>query len=210
MLFRSDAFEYMEIEDETMRMRMFAQSLGEDPKKWFTSLTPNSIHNLPELYQNFINKWEIQKNPIQILSEYNNLKHENGESVKGYCTRFNRVYNALPPHFKPPLGSALEKFPECFDLDMTYQLRDKDPLTLEEMQKVAIREEANLAEKRVRTRSERKVTYQDEVSTSSPSLDPRIDDLVRSMAKMWEKIVSGNFTLEVCWVTTSTEQGHAT
>ena len=98
------------------------------------------------------------------------------------------MYNALPPHFKHSLGSALENFPEGFDLDMTYQLRDKDPPTLEEMQKVAIRAEANLAEKRARTRSERKVTYQDEVSTSSPSLDPRIDDLVRSMAKMWEKI----------------------
>ena len=56
------------------------------------------------------------------------------------------------------------------------------------MKKVAISVEANLAEKRARTRLERKVTYQDEVSTSDPSLDPRIDDLVRSMAKMWEKI----------------------
>ena len=54
------------------------------------------------------------------------------------------------------------------------------------MQKVAISVEANLTEKRARTRSERKVTYWD--STSAPSLDPRIDDLVRSMAKMWEKI----------------------
>ena len=98
------------------------------------------------------------------------------------------MYNALPPHLKPPLGSALEKFPEGFDPDMTYQLRDKDPPTLEEMKKVAIRAEANLAEKRARTRSERKVIYRDEVSTSAPSLDPRIDDLVRSMAKIWEKI----------------------
>lgn len=71
---------------------------------------------------------------------------------------------------------------------MTYQLRDKGPPTLEEMQKVAISVEANLAEKRARTRLERKVTYRDEVAPSVLSLDPRIDDLVRSMAKMWEKI----------------------
>ena len=76
-----DAFEYMEIEDETIKMRMFAQSLGGEPKKWFKSLTPNNIHNLLELYQTFINKWEIWKSPIQILSEYKNLKRENGESV---------------------------------------------------------------------------------------------------------------------------------
>ena len=82
----------------------------------------------------------------------------------------------------------MAKFPEGFDPDMTYHLRDKDPPTLEEMQQIAIKADANLAEKRARTRSERKVTYRDEVSTSSPSLDPRIDDLVKSMAKMWEKI----------------------
>ena len=82
----------------------------------------------------------------------------------------------------------MEKFPEGFDPDMTYHLRDKDPPTLEEMQQIAIKADANLAEKRARTRSERKVTYWDEVSTSAPSLDPRIHDLARSMAKMWEKI----------------------
>ena len=102
------------------------------------------------------------------------------------------MYNTLPPHFKPPIGSSLVNFLEGFDPDMTYQLRDKDPLTLEEMQKVAIKSEANLAEKRVRTRSKRKVTYRDEVSTSSPSLDPRIDDLVGSIAKMWEMISEKN------------------
>ena len=101
---------------------------------------------------------------------------------------FNNVYNALPPHFKPPLGSTLENFLEGFDLDMTYQLRDKDPPTLEEMQKVAISVEFNLAEKRAKTRSERKVTYKEKVAPLVPSLDPRIDDLVRSMEKMWEKI----------------------
>ena len=58
----------MEVEDETIRMRMFAKSLGGEPKKLFKSLTPKKIHNLPELYQVFINKWEIRKNPIQILS----------------------------------------------------------------------------------------------------------------------------------------------
>ena len=135
----SDAFEYMEVHDETVRMRIFAQSLGGEPKTWFKSLPPNSIHNILELCQVFTNKWKVRRNPIQILSEYNNLKRENGESVQAYCTRFNNVYNALPPHFKPPLGLILENFPEGFDPDMTYHLRDKDPPTLEEMQQIAIK-----------------------------------------------------------------------
>ena len=131
----TDDFDYMELEYETIKMRMFAQSLGGEPKKWFKSLAPNIINYLPTLYQTFINRWEIRKNPIQILYEYNNLKRNMGGSVQDYCTRFNSVYNSLPPHMKPPLGSALAKFPEGFDPDMTYQLRERDPATLEEMKK---------------------------------------------------------------------------
>ena len=89
---------------------------------------------------------------------------------------------------KPPLGSALAKFPEGFDPDMTYQLRERDPPTLKEMKKVAISVEANLAEIKARIRSEKKVTYRDEVMPSVSSSDPKIDNLVRSMEKMWERI----------------------
>ena len=137
-------FDYMEIEEETMQMRIFAQILGGEDEKWFKNLTPNRIHDLPSLYQNFINKWEIKKKRLQIPSEYKNLKRNVGESIQDYCTRFNSVYNALPPHMKPPPGLALVKFPEGFDPDMTYQLRERDPTNLEEMQRGAISAESNL------------------------------------------------------------------
>ena len=58
-----DSFDYMEIDDETIKMRIFAQSLGGDVKKWFKSLPPGSIQDLPALYQTFINKWEVRANP---------------------------------------------------------------------------------------------------------------------------------------------------
>ena len=108
-------------------MRIFAQSLGGEAKKWFKSLTPNSINDLPSLYQTFINKWEIKKRPLQIISQYNNLKRNTRESVQDYCTRFNSLYNALPPNMKPPLGLALAKFPEGFDPDMALQSKRKIP-----------------------------------------------------------------------------------
>ena len=64
-----DSFDYMEIDDDTVKMRIFAQSLGGDVKKWFKSLPPNNIQDLPALYQTFINKWEVKANPLQILAE---------------------------------------------------------------------------------------------------------------------------------------------
>ena len=84
----NDAFDYMEIEEETIKMRIFSQSLGGEVKKWFKNLAPHSINDLPSLYQTFIKKWEIRKNPLQILSDYTNLKRNTGESVHDYCTRF--------------------------------------------------------------------------------------------------------------------------
>ena len=101
-------------------MRIFTQSLGGDVKKWFKGLPPNSIHDIPSLYQSFINKWEVKTNPLQILAEYKNLKRNVGESVHDYSTRFNSVYNALPPHMNPPQGMALVKYPEGFDANMAY------------------------------------------------------------------------------------------
>ena len=133
-----DAFDYMEIEDETIKMRIFSQSLGGEVKKWFKGFPPNSINDLPSLLQTFINKWEVRSNPLQILAKYKNLKRNPRESVQDYSTRFNSVYNSLPPHTKPPQGMTLVKYPEGFDVDMAYQLRERDYNTLEDMQKGAM------------------------------------------------------------------------
>ena len=126
----NDYFDRQEIYNETVKLRMFSQSLGGEARKWFKGLTPNSINDLPAFHQLLLNKWEVKRNPLQILFKYNDLKRNVGESVQDYCTRFNSVYNALPPNMKPPLGLALVKFPEGFNPYMAYQLRERDPLTL--------------------------------------------------------------------------------
>lgn len=70
-------------------------------------------------------------NPLQVLNEYKNLKRGLNETVEEYCDRFNRVYNAIPATIKSPLGLVLIHFLEGFDVNMAYQLRERDPTTLE-------------------------------------------------------------------------------
>ena len=77
---------------------------------------------------------------------------------------------------KPPQGLELIKFPDGFDADMSYQLRERNSSTLEDMQKSAISVEANLLAKRARQRSERRVTIKEEPSTSTT--DSRLDSLI--------------------------------
>jgi hypothetical protein len=52
---------------------------------------------------------------------------------------------------------ALIKFPDGFDVDMSYQLREGNSTTLEDMQKITISVEANLLAKRAQQRTERRV-----------------------------------------------------
>ena len=113
---------------------------------------------MQELHTQFLDWWEVKNNPLQILSEYENIKRNVGETVQDYCLRFNVVYNAIPANLKPPVGLALLKFLDGFDADMAYQLCERDPSTLEDMQKIVVSVEANLLAKRARTRDEKRVT----------------------------------------------------
>ena len=114
------------------------------------------------------------------------LKRNVGESVHDYTTRFNSIYNALPPHMKPPQGMALAKYLDGFDADLAYELRDKEYTTLEDMQKGAITIEANLMEKRARLKAEKRVTYRDENIASTS--DPKYDRLSKNMEELHQMI----------------------
>lgn len=118
---------------EVVTMRLFVQSFGGEVWKWFRAFPTTSIMTLPVLHSQFLDWWEVKKNPLQILSEYENIKRNVGESVQDYCVRFNAAYNAILANIKPPEGLALLKFLHSFDADMAYQLREHDPTTLEDM-----------------------------------------------------------------------------
>lgn len=53
---------------------------------------------------------------------------------------------------------------------MAYQLRERYPVTLEDMQKIAVSVEANLLAKRARKKAKKKVTIKEEVFTSDQVL----------------------------------------
>jgi hypothetical protein len=106
--------------------------------------------------------------------------------VQDYCTRFNNIYNAIPTNIKPPQGLALIKFLDGFDAHMSYQLRERNPATLEEMQRDVVSVEANLLARRDRLRIERRVTIKEEPCTFS--IYEKIESLVRTMERMMDTL----------------------
>jgi hypothetical protein len=146
----NDYFDLQEVDEDDVQMRLFAQSLTSDIKKWYKGLHATSVLDLTTFQRSFLDRWEVKKNPLQILLEYENIRRNQGEIVQDYCTRFNNLYNSIPANIKPPKGLVLIKLPNGFDADMSYQLRERNSTTLEDMQKSAISVEANLLAKRAR------------------------------------------------------------
>jgi hypothetical protein len=122
----NDYFDLQEVDEADVQMRLFAQSLTGEVKKWFKTLRAATITDIVGFHRTFLDRWEVKKNPLQILSEYENIRRNQGETVQDYCTRFNNLYNAIPTEIKPPQGLALIKFPDGFDADMSYQLRERN------------------------------------------------------------------------------------
>ena len=57
----NDYFDRNEIDDDSIKLRLFSQSLGGEVRKWFKGLTPHSIRDLQAFHQKFLNKWEVKK-----------------------------------------------------------------------------------------------------------------------------------------------------
>ena len=164
-------FELHEINDVDVQMRLFVQILDGEVKKWFKGLNVGSITNLAVFHKLFLNRWEKKKNPLQILSVFESIKGAPNETIQDYCTRYNNIYNAIPANLKPPPKSVIIKFPNGFDTDIAYQLREINPETLEQMQSNVVSVEANLLARRARMRNVRRVTIEDEPSTSYSNID---------------------------------------
>jgi hypothetical protein len=77
----NDYFDLQEVDEVNVQMRLFAQSLTGDVKKWFKALPTASIPHLVAFQISFLDRWEVKKNPLQILSKYENIKRNQGEMV---------------------------------------------------------------------------------------------------------------------------------
>ena len=134
--------------------------------RWKNGLNVGSICDLAIFYRLFINKWEKKKNPLQILSKFESIKREPNEIIQDYSTRYNNIYNLIPANLKLPPDSVLLKFPDGFDTDIAYQLRERNANTLERMKIDDVSVEVNILAKKDRLRNERRVTIKEEASSS--------------------------------------------
>jgi hypothetical protein len=128
-----DFLDLYEVEDDDVYIKMFALSLGGKVKDWFKNLPAASIRNFHQFMQVFLDRWVIRVNVFLILEEYEHLKRNPGETVHQFSARFNKVYHSIPADIRPPPRSAHLHYPNAFDLEMDFQLRERNIASLEEI-----------------------------------------------------------------------------
>lgn len=97
------------------------------------TLPDASISDFQQFVKVFLDRWVVRQNPFLIIEEYNQLKRQPGETVQRFSARFNQVYYSMPANIRPPPRYALLHYPGAFDLEMEFQLRERNLATLEEM-----------------------------------------------------------------------------
>jgi len=80
--------------------------------------------------------------------------------------------------------AALIKFPVGFDSDMAYQLRERAPPSLEDMQSIPVSVETNLISKRARARAERRTTFKEEPS----AFEQNLDAIIKGMDRLGDRV----------------------
>ena len=91
-----------EVKHEYTKVRLFSQILDGGARRWFTSLTDNSILSYQVLEDVFKERWAKKKDPRRCFSQFYSIRREESESFQEFSDRFMKVYNDIPSDFKPP------------------------------------------------------------------------------------------------------------
>ena len=189
-----DFIDLEEVDDGDVKMRLFAQSLSGEAKKWYKDLQPRSIPNFFGFQTAFLERWDDKKIPLQLLSQYNNLKKGGLESVHEFSSRFMRAYNSIHTDIKPSPCAAKIHYTEAFDNDFALLLRERKSATLLAMFTDALEVEANMmACGKIKQRVDvdrRKGREETTPSTSSASSsnDVKLQMMLKKMEKLMDWI----------------------
>jgi hypothetical protein len=90
-----------------------------------------SIQDFTALETTFITIWGEKKNPLQLLTQYNDMKKVSEETVQELSACFMKVYNSIPTEVQPPLGDVQLGYVDSFDNNFTLLLRERRSVSLD-------------------------------------------------------------------------------
>ena len=112
--------------------------MSREAKKWFRDFLARSIPTFQAFQNEFLERCADKKSPLQVLSQYNNLKKGGFESVHEFSSRFIRAYKSIPDDIKPLVGAAKLHYANAFESYFSLLLIERKSSSLPNMFKDAL------------------------------------------------------------------------
>ena len=136
---------------------MFVQILDGQARKWFKELLSESVAGIEALDDIFLKRWGERRDHLYYITEFSNLKRENGEYVSNFTKRFNNMYSKIPTEINPTDTSANITYANSFDFYLFLPLRERRFASLSLMQDATLEVESNIvASQKVKGNIDRK------------------------------------------------------
>jgi hypothetical protein len=191
----NDFIDLEEVDYTDEKMWLFTQILSGDVRKWFKSLPPTSIQDFAAFETSFLDKWGDKKNPLQLLTQYNNMKKAPEEMVQEFSAHFLKVYNSIPAEVKPPPGVAQLRYTDSFKNDFSLLLRERRSANLDAIMSNVVEVEVNMmASGKIKPRFNRgdKRPQGDAQLSTSRSSDDKFNMMMKTMENLMERMSMGN------------------
>jgi hypothetical protein len=180
--------ENINISEEDVWTRIFVQSLDGQARKWFKELPANLVASIEQLDEVFLKHWGERRDLLYHITEFGNLRRENGESVSDFTKRFNKMFGKIPAEIKPTDASTKITYSSAFDPEFCSILRERRSATLALMQDVALEVESNImTSQKLKGKFERKKSFVDPPSSSNTKMEnmaKMLDSLTSEMSKL--------------------------
>ena len=108
------------------------------------------------------------------------MKRVVDEIVQNFSKWFNKVYDSIPAHLKPPQALAQMRYAEAFDYYFSIMLRERESPSLAEMKNDAVKVEVNMIAAKNSKMGKTKLKEEEKPSSSTSN------DKFDSMMKKWK------------------------
>ena len=95
----------------------FVQSLDGQARKRFKEFPTGSIVGIESLDDIFLKHWRERRYHLYYITEFSNLRRENGESISNFTKRFNKIFSKILVEIKPTDTSTKITYANAFDYE---------------------------------------------------------------------------------------------
>jgi hypothetical protein len=132
------------VEHEDVAMKLLATSLTEDAQRWFKGFPDNHLASYEDFAKLFKSRWETKKDSGMLMTQFNQIKKKENETVSEFDTRFDKLYSQIPKDLCPSEAVVCLLYVNAFEGKFGFILRDKKPNTLEKAKEYSAEIEENI------------------------------------------------------------------